>query len=228
MRGRSLREVESIYLSTFGQGARAVGITSVHSGSGVSVLAVALAVRSQRQNRTLLIGLADPTAAVPAQATAWTPADPDLLAFVDTDPRGFDTLIAAPLPEASFAFRSAAVIRAMLDQLLESYDAIVLDLAAVEPRERVAVPVTSIAAACDSVVVLCMPGRDSRIALSRAAAALRTANAPVSGVVMNDRFNQSVADEITGEARRYQRFAPRLMAKLITAVARIKFLNVKP
>ncbi|MFG1398846.1 P-loop NTPase family protein [Roseixanthobacter pseudopolyaromaticivorans] len=228
MRGRSLREVESIYLSTFGQGARAVGITSVHSGSGVSALAAALAVRSQRQNRTLLVGLADPTAAVPAQATVWTPADPDLLAFIDNDPRGFDTLIAAPLPEASFAFRSAAAIRAMVDLLLESYDAIVLDLAAVEPRERVAVPVASIAGACDSLVVLCMAGRDSRAALARAAAALRSANAPLSGIVMNDRFNQSVADEITSEARRYQRFAPRLIAKLIAAVGRIKFLNVKP
>ena len=56
-------------------GARVVGVTSVRSGSGVSVLSAALAERSQRQTRTLFVGLSDPTAAVPAQATAWLPTN---------------------------------------------------------------------------------------------------------------------------------------------------------
>lgn len=227
MWGRGLREVESVYLATFGQGARVVGITSVRGGSGVSVLAAALAERAQRQTRTLLVGLSDPTAAVPAQATVWLPTDEDIAEHVMADARGFDALIAAPSPEQSFAFRNAAAIREMVDRLLEVYGAIVVDLAAVEPRERVAVPVTSVASACDSVVVVCLAGRDTRPALTRAAAALRQANAPLQGVVVNDRFNQTVGEELVDGVSRLEPVAPGLVDRIVSLVQRSRLLNTK-
>ncbi|MBA4791723.1 MAG: hypothetical protein AB1698_21625 [Pseudomonadota bacterium] len=227
MWGRGLREVESVYLATFGQGARVVGITSVRGGSGVSVLSAALAERSQRQTRTLFIGLSDPTAAVPAQATSWLPTDDDVEDNVITDPRGFDALIAVPSPEQSFAFRNALAIRGMLDRLLEIYGAIVVDLAAVEPRERVAVPVTTIASACESVVVVCLSGRDTRSAVNRAAAALRQANAPLQGIVINDRYNQTVGDELIDGVGRFHKLAPSLVDRFIGFVQRTRFLNTK-
>lgn len=227
MWGRGLREVESVYLATFGQGARVVGITSVRGGSGVSVLSAALAERSQRQTRTLYVRLSDPTAAVPAQATAWLPTDEDVEDNVITDQRGFDALIAVPSPEQSFAFRNALAIRTMLDRLLEVYGAIVVDLAAVEPRERVAVPVTTIASACESVVVVCLAGRDTRAAVNRAASALRQANAPLQGIVINDRYNQTVGDELIDGASHFQTLAPGLVDRFIGFVQRARFLNTK-
>ncbi|TCT06576.1 hypothetical protein [Aquabacter spiritensis] len=227
MWGRGLREVESVYLATFGQGARVVGVTSVRSGSGVSVLSAALAERSQRQTRTLFVGLSDPTAAVPAQASVWLPTDDDVEEYVATDPRGFDSLVALPNPEQSFAFRNAVAIRTMFDRLLETYGAIVVDLAAVEPRERVAVPVTTIASACESVVVVCLAGRDTRTSLSRAAAALRQANAPLQGIVINDRFNQTVGDEMIDEVSRFQNIAPGLVDRFIGLIQRTRVLNTK-
>lgn len=227
MWGRGLREVESVYLATFGQGARVVGITSVRGGSGVSVLAAALAERSQRQTRTLFVGLSDPTAAVPAQATVWQPTDEDVVEYAVTDSRGFDALVALPNPEQSFAFRNAIAMRGMFDRLLDTYGAIVVDLAAVEPRERVAVPVTTIASACESVVVVCLAGRDTRSALNRAATALRQANAPLQGVVINDRYNQTIADEMIDGASRYQKFAPGLVERLISVIQRARLLNTK-
>ncbi|WP_127088793.1 hypothetical protein [Aquabacter cavernae] len=227
MWGRGLREVESVYLATFGQGARVVGITSVRGGSGVSVLSAALAERSQRQTRTLFIGLSDPTAAVPAQATKWLPTDEDVEDNVVTDPRGFDALIAVPSPEQSFAFRNAAAIRGMLDRLLEIYGAIVVDMAAVEPRERVAVPVTTVASACESVVVVCLAGRDTRSAVNRAATALRQANASLQGIVINDRYNQTVGDELVDGVGRFHKFAPGLVERFIGFVQRTRFLNTK-
>ena len=227
MWGRGLREVESVYLATFGQGARVVGVTSVRSGSGVSVLAAALAERSQRQTRTLFVGLSDPTAAVPAQATAWLPTDDDVDEYAVTDPRGFDALVALPNPEQSFAFRNALALRGMFDRLLDVYGAIVVDLAAVEPRERVAVPVTTVASACESVVVVCLAGRDTRSSLGRAAAALRGANAPLQGIVINDRYNQTVGDEMIDGAHRLQKFAPGLVDRFIGMVQRTRVLNTK-
>lgn len=227
MWGRGLREVESVYLATFGQGVQVVGITSVRSGSGVSVLAAALAERSQRQTRTLLVRLSDPTAAVPAQASTWLPTDDDVGDYVVADTRGFDSLVALPMPEQSFAFRNAVAIRAMFDRLLDTYGAIVVDLAAVEPMERVAVPVTTIVSACESVIVMCLAGRDTRSAIARAASALRQANAPLQGVVVNDRFNQTVGDEMIDEASRFQKFAPGLVDRLISLIQRTRLLNTK-
>lgn len=227
MWGRGLREVESVYLATFGQGARVVGVTSVRGGSGVSVLAAALAERSQRHTRTLLVGLSDPTAAVPAQATTWLPSDDDVADHAMADARGFDSLVAAPSPEQSFAFRNATSIREMFDRLLEVYGAVVVDLAAVEPRERVAVPVTSIASACESVVVVCLAGRDTRSALSRAAAALRQANAPLQGLVVNDRYNQTVGEEMVSGVSRFETVAPGLVDRIVGLVQRSRLLNTK-
>ncbi|TDT91340.1 hypothetical protein [Azorhizobium] len=227
MWGRGLREVESVYLATFGQGVRVVGVTGVVSGSGVSTLAAALAERAKRRNRTLLIGLSDPTAAVPAQATRWSPEDADLTPYIEEDPRGFDRLQASPLPEASFAFRNALAIRNMLDGLMRSYDAIVLDLAAVEPSERVAVPVTAIASACESIVVVCLAGRVTRAMLNRAASALRQANAPIQGIVVNDRFNPTPGEELAAEAERLMPFAPDLVQRFISAVRGSRMLNTK-
>ncbi|WP_029006633.1 hypothetical protein [Azorhizobium doebereinerae] len=227
MWGRGLREVETVFLATFGQGARVVGVTGVLSDSGVSTMAGALAERSQRQSRTLLVGLADPTAAVPAQATTWTPEDADLSDFILPDPRGFDRLMAAPMPEMSFAFRNAVAIRNMLDRLLRTYDAIVLDLAPVEPRERVAVPVTAVASACESVIIVCLAGRVTRGALNRAAASLRQANAPLQGIVVNDRFNPTPGEEMADEAERFAPIAPGLVDRFIAAVRNSKLLNTK-
>lgn len=227
MWGRGLREIESVYLATFGQGAKVVGITAVVSGSGVTTLAGALAERSQRQRKTLVIGLSEPTAAVPAQASQWTPDSEDILTFVTPDPRGFDRLNAAPVPEASFAFRSAVAMRTMVDRLLETYDAIVLDLAPVYPRERVAVPVATVAAACDAVILLCLAGRVTRPTLNRATSTLRQANAPLQGIVVNDRFNQTPGEEIIEDAQRYSKFAPGLMHKIIDIVRNSKILNTK-
>jgi Mrp family chromosome partitioning ATPase len=228
MWGRGLREVESVYLATFGQGSRVVGITSVRSGSGVSVLAAALAERCQRQNRALLVGLSDPTAAVPAQATEWIPTDEAIETYAVADPRGFDSLIAAPMPEQSFSFRSAGAIRDMFEHLLGTYDMIVVDLAAVEPRERVAVPVTTVASACESVVVVCLAGQDTRPSISRAANLLRQAGAPLQGVVVNDRFNQTVGEELISGANTFSGIAPGLVHKFIDFVERTKILNTKP
>lgn len=228
MWGRGLREVESVYLATFGQGSRVVGITSVRSGSGVSVLAAALAERCQRQNRALLVGLSDPTAAVPAQATEWIPTDQAIETYAVADPRGFDSLIAAPMPEQSFAFRSAAAIRDMFERLLGTYDMIVVDLAAVDPRERVAVPVTTVASACESLIVVCLAGLDTRPSISRAASLLRQAGAPLQGVVVNDRFNQTVGDELISGANHLSGIAPGLVHKFIDFVERTKILNTKP
>jgi len=227
MWGRGLREVETVFLQTFGQGAWVVGITSVRSGSGVSTLAFALAERCQRQSRTLLVGLADPTAAVPAQATDWVPADADVASYAIADPRGFDTLIASPTPEQSFAFRSAVSVRTMLDRLLETYESIVIDLAAVDPRERVAVPVTTVVSACDGVVVVCLAGRDTRTGLQRAATLLRQASAPLQGVVVNDRYNQTVGEEMVDGANRFSDVAPGLVGKLVDYIQRNKLLNTK-
>ncbi|GGF76050.1 hypothetical protein GCM10007301_40060 [Azorhizobium oxalatiphilum] len=227
MWGRGLREVETVFLATFGQGARVVGVTGVLSDSGVSTMAGALAERSQRQSRTLLVGLADPTAAVPAQATTWGPEDPDLADHVITDARGFDRLTAAPTPEMSFAFRNASAIRNMLDGLLRTYDAIVLDLAPVEPRERVAIPVTAIASACESVIIVCLAGRVTKGSLNRAATALRQANAPLQGIVVNDRFNPTPGEEIADEAERFSNVAPGLVERIINAVRNSRLLNTK-
>ncbi len=227
MWGRGLREVETVFLATFGQGVRVVGVTGVVSDSGVSTMAAALAERAQRQSRTLLVGLADPTAVVPAQATTWTPEDLDLSPFIVADTRGFDRLTAAPMPDVSFAFRNAVAVRNMLDGLLRTYDAIVLDLAPVEPRERVAVPVTAVAAACESVVVVCLAGRVTRSALNRAAIALRQANAPIQGIVINDRFNPTPGEEIVDEAERFAPFAPGLTQRFISLIRNSRLLNTK-
>jgi Mrp family chromosome partitioning ATPase len=219
-----MREAEFVYAASFGTGARVVGVTGMVSGSGVSWVASGLAIRAARQKKTLLFDLSGRTVER-GSTLAWNPDDTSIANQIVQDPDGFNRLTAMIGPEGSFAFRSVFAMRQLLDETLAGYQAIVVDLAPIKPIERVAVPVETVAAACDGVILVCLAGRVTRPEAAAAAEALRTAKAQVFGIVVNDRDNPTTGEDIAESALRWRRFAPGLMRRIADLARRSPVLN---
>jgi Mrp family chromosome partitioning ATPase len=220
-----MREAEFVYAASFGTGARVVGVTGMVSGSGVSWVASGLALRAARQKKTLLFDLSGRTVERGSNL-AWDPDDDSGIAGqIVQDAQGFSRLTAMIGPEGSFSFRSVFAMRQMFDQTLASYQAIVVDLAPLKPAERVAVPVETIAAACDGVILVCLAGRVIRPDAAAAAEALRNAKAQLYGIVINDRDNPTTGEEIAESALRLRRFAPGLTRRIADMVRKSSILN---
>jgi Mrp family chromosome partitioning ATPase len=219
-----MREAEFVYAASFGTGARVVGVTGMASGSGVTWVASGLAIRAARQKKTLLFDLSGRTVERGSHL-AWHPDDTSIVNQIVQDPQGFSRLTAMIGPEGSFAFRSVFAMRQLLDETLASYQAIVVDLAPVKPIERVAVPVETIAAACDGLILVCLAGRITRPEAAAAAEALRTAKAQVFGIVVNDRDNPTTGEDIAESALRLRRFAPGLVRRIADLARRSAVLN---
>jgi Mrp family chromosome partitioning ATPase len=220
-----MREAEFVYAASFGTGARVVGVTGMVSGSGVSWVASGLAVRAARQKKKLLFDLSGRTVERGSNL-AWEPDDDSGIAGqIVQDTQGFSRLTAMIGPEGSFAFRSVFAMRQLFDQTLATYQAIVVDLAPLKPAERVAVPVETIAAACDGVILVCLAGRVIRPDAAAAAETLRNAKAHLYGIVVNDRDNPTTGEEIAESALRLRRFAPGLTRRIADMVRKSSILN---
>jgi Mrp family chromosome partitioning ATPase len=220
-----MREAELVYAASFGTGARVVGVTGMVTGSGVSWVASGLAVRAARQKKTLLFDLSGRTVERGSNL-AWDPDDDtDIPNQIVQDSQGFSRLTAMIGPEGSFAFRSVFAMRQLFDQTLASFQSIVVDLAPIKPVERVAVPVETIASACDGVILVCLAARVTRPEAAAAAEALRTAKAHVYGIVVNDRDNPTTGEDIAESALRLRRFAPGLTRRIADLARRSSVLN---
>jgi Mrp family chromosome partitioning ATPase len=220
-----MREAEFVYAASFGTGARVVGVTGMVSASGVSWVASGLAVRAARQKKTLLFDLSGRTVERGSNL-AWDPDDDSGIASqIVQDAQGFNRLTAMIGPEESFAFRSVFAMRQLFDQTLASFQAVIVDLAPLKPAERVAVPVETIAAACDGVKLVCLAGRVTRPEAAEAAEAVRNAKAHGYCIVVNDRDNPTTGEEIAESALRQRRFAPGLTRRIADLARRSSVLN---
>lgn len=218
-------EVERIFHSTLGNGTRVVGLSSPCPGSGVTSLSVALATRCVLGGvSTLLIDMASPLMSE-AQASDWTPSRGGVGQEIQRDKIGFDRLPILPSLETMYQFRDPAALKEVFSDELTRYDAIILDLPPVPDSTHAAIPGTIGASSCDSVLLVTMTGRVSRQDMDNAIEALKASNANLAGIVLNDRDNPTLGDEVAREARRIERFFPRISGYIQKLAKRSNFLN---
>ena len=226
MIGPHSMEIEKIFHSTLGNGTRVIGLASPCSGSGVTSLAVALARRCALGGiQTLLIDMASPVM-VDSQASDWTPGRGGVGQEIECDKLGFDRLPVRPSAETVYKFRDPATLREVFSEELTRYDAIIIDLAPVPNSDPAAIPGAIGASACDSVLLVGMTGRITRYDLDAAIDALKATNAPLAGIILNDRDNPTLGAEIAREARRIERFLPRLSRSIQKVANRVRLLNL--
>ena len=207
--------IEAIHQFAQARQARVIGLVGVERDCGVSLIAQALAMRCVMAGKRAL--LVDATGA-PIETG---PCEP-----LRRDARGFDRLKLRPLREDLLAMRDIARLRETLRQAYGDYDMVVVDAPAVREAAASALPATIIGGACDALFIVCLTGAVTRTLLEDATATLRSAQAPLAGLVLNRREQPTLGAEIAREARRFRRRAPRLSARIETWASASNILDV--
>ncbi len=217
-------EIETVWRSLVASGLQCIAVTAAHGGEGTSTIAAALARRAQHAGKTVLLAeifAAKPTLA--ARCGMQLPAGEP----VRIGAEGFSVLAVPPDAPANwqqrdfFAWKMAAWQR--------DHDLVVLDLSPVlaspAPGEGMGSLAVAAAAACTLMVVLA--GRTKAEAVKRAQDRLDRAGANLLGIVLNDRENPSLREEMEREVSRIAGFLPGLARRLLARVRRLPVLGVE-
>lgn len=222
-------ELERVYASTIGRGARSVTVTGVVPGVGASLLARALAARASHGGlRAVYVDFNLARPVYQALQTAWRPDDASVqTALVPVQDDQPYAVVPPPVTERDghLIFREGNVLRRLLDQDLASYDAIIIDTSAVGAVNGRNIPAEQVAAATDQTILVLLAGVTKTHTARHAVDRLTTAGAKLAGVVLNDRDNPSLADEMCREANRLRRFLPSLTRRICAWVRQKEILQ---
>jgi protein-tyrosine kinase len=210
-------EVEEVFSRTIGHTLPSLALTAAIDGEGVSTLAYALARRSAAAGlRTLLVdfNLRNPSIGprLGCPSTAWTPEDESSnAAIIPLSRTGLSILPAPHSVTSSWGFRDAGILRGCFARWHEQFDRIVADTSPLSARNQDNVPPETVAAVCEGSILTVLTGRTTESDIVEASDRLAGAGARLVGVVLNDRFAPTLADELCRETRRMQRWLPGLM-----------------
>lgn len=165
---------------------RMLGLTAVQRGAGVTTtsqqLARAMAAGGQK---TLLIVMPALRSNQPRHHDDRGAASHPLRTALTRSVQGYDSLRGAE-SDAMLASLSTAHLRNILNSEFSDYDRIVFDLPPVCEESRDGLNNATVAVICDRVLLVCLVNVDTRADLAEAAALLRSAGAPLAGVISNE------------------------------------------
>lgn len=221
-------ELEAVYARTVGSGVRTLAVTAPEGGEGVTTLARALAERAAAVGiQTLYIDFNLNRPMIPG-GSGLESEDTDQTLILPTGSAGLDVVPAPTRAANLLTLRDPARLRTALAGELAGYDLIVFDTSPVNAANRGNIPAEAVAAACDATLLVVLSGRTRTAAAQAAAERLRTAGARLTGIVMNDRFAPTLADELCREAARLGRWLPGLSGRLQRWLRRRPFLAMRP
>jgi len=210
----SAHEIDALFQSTFGEGARVVGLIGIETGDGVTTLAEALAKRCALTNlRTILVdvsGLHDNDQRKPQK-------------LVSKD--GYETLIIHPNTGELYRLRTQEFLKKLFSQSLQDYNAVIVKCAPAVARPNDTVPGYVTAACLDTSMLICMGGKVTRLSIDHAKRSLT--GVPLRGVVINGRDQPTLGEELAREAMRLSRFFPNLARNLAARALASKLLDLR-
>ncbi|MGF1563550.1 MAG: hypothetical protein ACFB3T_15380 [Geminicoccaceae bacterium] len=226
-------EVDAVYRATIGNDLRAIGVTAPREGHGVSTLAMALAERSALADRsTLLVELTTRASALTERHGVsrqdWTDAPGSAAQAWHTLRPGLTGLPSPSLSRPTPLLRERAVLARLRDEWLERFDLIIYDLPPVLATSQRQIDPLVAAANCNGVIISVTTRLTTEADLIACVDQLRRADAELLGIVVNDRENPALADEVARELGRLKRLHPGLIGRLQRWVRKRAFLHKRP
>lgn len=223
-------EVETLYGELCNSKACSVALTSCQGGAGVTLVAVALAERAALDQRKVL--LVDMNQAAPAlhqqfglKPQPWHFDNEQQWRQVVTPlNNGVDLLCATTIPESA-DFHSHQQLCNGLQQLQQHYDLVILDTSPLARRNRHNTPPELVCSSADAALLCVLSGVCTENQLLDANDRLKGARAHLLGVVMNDQYSPGLMAELIREARRLERFFPRIAQALARKLKRSLLLQ---
>ena len=210
MISRSLHlAAQRAWSATLGRGARTLAVTGSEPDAGTAEAAFAIASAGAAFGKRVLL----------VRAFHSDPGQPS--ARLETDAQ---SVIAAARPAGDLLWQLDVPTRTAMHALLNDgqhlpsviatwlahFDAIVFDCPPFEAEQPpIYTPLT--ASAADAVLLVTLPGTSPRAAMDEVLKWLGESGAILSALVLNDRENPTLAQEMIREARRFARLAPGLV-----------------
>jgi hypothetical protein len=214
------RCAQRIHAATFAQSVRSLGISAVETEARSGELAREIAITTAGfGKRVMLVNARDLSEFGVKGGTA----KDFMKGAIDSNEGILDVRIMRG-SDAQRTINDRSSLRALLLELAEFMDAIIFDLPAHdEAMPAVYGPIAALV--LDSVMLVATPSVTPAIKLKEALSWLRESGAVIAAIVLNDRYNPTLGDEINREFRRVSKYFPFLQRFVEGQVAAFPALN---
>ena len=216
--GALSEEIETIWRSLLASGLKSVAVTAAMAGEGTSTIAAALARRAQQSGETVLLAEIAPTKPRLFDRVGM-PLSCGLPTRIGSDSFGVLSVPTNAPPNWQkrdfFAWRLAEWQR--------DWNMVVLDLPPVltSPAPGLGMGSLSVCASAACTLMVVLAGHTKAEAVLKAQTRLDLAGANLLGIVMNDRENPSLKQELQREIGRIADFLPGITRRLQSRLQRL-------
>lgn len=213
------------YSATLGRGARTLAVTGSQPDAGSSALAFDIAAAGAAFGKRVLLVRAHFTEAGDAIPAGLGTGPEDIRAASRSEAHMLWTLDVPSGTRLHALLNDGQRLAEACAQWLADFDSIVFDCPPFETEQPVIyTPLT--ASAAEAVILVTMPGAVARSGIEEVLKWLTESGAVVSALVLNDRFNPTLAQEMIREANRLGRILPGLVRYLTRKVEGWAALNM--
>ena len=214
-------QIRKIALTSWGAGRRVIAVAGVAPGSGVSTLCRGLAEYASRAGKkTLLVDLSEP---LEIRAGA-EPRHAGQIGDVVPNPAGFD-LKRAPDDGSGASLTNSAYLREIIEGNTTPYDCVVVDIPPISEIGTRAADGAAASAACGEIYLITLAGQIDRASFASCLNLLAASSVRLAGLVLNDRYNPTLAAEMAREAGRLRVVSPKLSRWLARKALASRFLS---
>lgn len=217
-------EIEDIYTEITKQGCHTICISSPNSGEGVSSIAHSLTQRILLSGQSAL--LVDLNIHRPAIRNIIDASNEKADRFSETmtvpslvSPKDENIVFEGSQPRSDRAstvkLKKPGEINAHINAWLESHAYVVVDTPSVLDVNETGLSTESIAQVCDATILVTLSNRTTESNLVRAVNKLESVNANLIGLILNDKHNPYLRDELIRQLDRIKRFVPSLAKRVI-------------
>lgn len=223
------QELERVYQRLPVKQHSCIGVSASQPEEGVSTLVDAIARRAAGAGRSVLVvdfNLHHPRHFdVPVFDLGWDRGK--VLGVIKDQQSGVDYL-PVPMDKVSLVqLREPGAIEQWVEQWKESYQLVLFDTSAINQTNSGNLHAARALSACDASIITMMAGVTSRPAFETAINDLSHEDIRLLGVVMNDRFNPSLKNELLRETSRITDMFPRFKGYLHRILVNSQLLSIR-
>jgi len=214
-------QIRKLALTSWGEGRRVIAVAGVAPGSGVSTLCRGLADYAARAGKkTVLVDLSEH---LRLSQSDWPSCEGPGEAF-PVGQSGFDVKSASENGNGP-SITNIARLRHIIETSTANYDCVVVDIAPINELGTRIADGAAAAAACGQVYIVALAGQIDRASFASCLNLLSASGVVLRGLVLNDRFNPTLAAEMAREAERLRVLSPRLSRWLARKALANRFLS---
>lgn len=225
------QEMSQIYFQMCSQNIRSLSVMSTAEHEGCSTLLAALAQRNLLNGRSTLI----------VDLNLYHPSIEKIMPIETIEGDDITHEISlANMKHSSSIFTSVSIsesqnklmkcsgsLQSQIDLWLTKFDTVLIDAGAINQFNQQNLPAEQIATACDSAILVVLAGTTTEEMLQSAINRLDETAVSLLGVIINDKNNPKLIDELCRKIRQLEKFAPTLVNRICEKLKAVHLFNIE-